>query len=158
MAKYDIEEGQYSVRGCRFAIVAAKFNGAIVDKLVDGALDTLARHQVGAEAIDVIRVPGAFELALAAQRVAQSNKVDAILTLGAVIRGGTPHFEYVCTEAARGAMNVGLEQNIPVIFGVLTTDDLEQALERAGGAEGNKGAEAAIAALEMVSLLRDLAS
>ncbi|MFT5390743.1 MAG: 6,7-dimethyl-8-ribityllumazine synthase [Gammaproteobacteria bacterium] len=158
MAKYDIEEGQYSVRGCRFAIVAAKFNGAIVDKLVDGALDTLARHQVGAEAIDVIRVPGAFELALAAQRVAQSNKVDAILTLGAVIRGGTPHFEYVCTEAARGAMNVGLEQNIPVIFGVLTTDDLEQALERAGGAEGNKGAEAAIAALEMVSLLRELGS
>jgi 6,7-dimethyl-8-ribityllumazine synthase len=155
MAKYDIEEGHYDVRGSRFAIVAAKFNRAITDRLVDGALETLERHRVRPDAIDVVRVPGAFELPLAARRAA-AGKVAAVVTLGAVIRGGTPHFEYVCRECARGVMQVGLERDLPVVFGVLTTDTVEQALERAGGTMGNKGAEAVVAALEMVTLLKGL--
>jgi len=158
MAKYDIEEGQYQLRGARFAIVCAKFNHAITDKLAEGAIAALARHGVREDAIDTVRVPGAFELPIAASRIAAAGKVDAVITLGAVIRGGTPHFEYVCQECARGVMDVGLEHDLPVIFGVLTTDDLAQAVERTGGSEGHKGEEAAIAAMEMVSLLRSLKS
>jgi len=154
MAKYDIEEGDYELRGARFAIVCAKFNHAITDKLLEGAIAALTRHGVKEDAIDTVRVPGAFELPVTANRIAASGKVDAIVALGAVIRGGTPHFEYVCQECARGIMDVGLSHDFPVIFGVLTTDDLSQAVERTGGTEGHKGEEAAIAAMEMVSLLR----
>ena len=154
MAKYDIEEGEYDVRGSRFAIVSAKYNRAITDQLLAGALDTLTRHNVPEDAVDVIRVPGAFELPMAAQCAA--GQVAAVITLGAVIRGGTPHFEYICTQCAHGLMQVSLNQDLPVIFGVLTTDTLEQAVERTGGSEGHKGAEAAIAALEMVTLLKGL--
>ena len=154
MAKYDIEEGDYELRGARFAIVCAKFNHAITDKLLEGAIAALTRHGVKEDAIDTVRVPGAFELPVTANRIAASGKVDAIVALGAVIRGGTPHFEYVCQEGARGIMDVGLSHDFPVIFGVLTTDDLSQAVERTGGTEGHKGEEAAIAAMEMVSLLR----
>lgn len=156
MAKYDIEEGEYDVRGSRFAIVSAKFNRAITDQLLAGALDTLTRHNVPEDAVDVIRVPGAFELPMAAQCAAAAGQVAAVITLGAVIRGGTPHFEYICTQCAHGLMQVSLNQDLPVIFGVLTTDTLEQAVERTGGSEGHKGAEAAIAALEMVTLLKGL--
>jgi 6,7-dimethyl-8-ribityllumazine synthase len=156
MAKYDIEEGDYELRGARFAIVCAKFNHAITDKLLEGAIAALTRHGVKEDAIDTVRVPGAFELPVTANRIAASGKVDAIVALGAVIRGGTPHFEYVCQECARGIMDVGLSHDFPVIFGVLTTDDLSQAVERTGGTEGHKGEEAAIAAMEMVSLLRSL--
>lgn len=157
MAKYDIEEGQYDVTGCRFAIVAAKFNAFVVDKLVEGAERVLARHNVPATDIDVVRVPGAFELPLVAKRMATRGDVDAVIVLGAVIRGGTPHFEYVCSECARGVMDVSLATDLPVIFGLLTTDDVAQAEDRAGGAEGHKGEEAAVAALEMVSLLKGVA-
>jgi len=156
MAKYDIEEGQYDISGARFSVICAKFNHSITDKLLSGAVSALTRHGITADAIDTVHTPGAFELPMMAQRVAQTRKVDAVITLGAVIRGGTPHFEYVCTECARGVMQVGLSQDIPIIFGVLTTDNLEQAVERTGGSEGDKGEEAAIAAMEMVSLLRGL--
>ena len=134
--------------------MCAKFNHAITDKLLEGAIAALTRHGVKEDAIDTVRVPGAFELPVTANRIAASGKVDAIVALGAVIRGGTPHFEYVCQECARGIMDVGLSHDFPVIFGVLTTDDLSQAVERTGGTEGHKGEEAAIAAMEMVSLLR----
>ena len=154
MAKYDLAEGEYDVGDSRFGIVVSRFNAAIGERLLEGALETLARHGIEPEAIDVVKVPGAFEIPFATARVAASGRVDAVITLGAVVRGGTPHFEYVAGECARGVMQVGLEEDLPVIFGVLTVDNLAQALERVGGAEGHKGAEAAIAALEMVSLLR----
>jgi len=154
MARYDIPEGEYETGGARFAIVVAKFNGPITERLLEGAQATLGKHGVNDEAIDIVRVPGAFELPLAARRAASGDRVAAVIALGAVVRGGTPHFEYVCRECARGIMQVGLELDLPVIFGVLTTDTMEQALARAGGAEGNKGRAAAIAALEMTTVLR----
>lgn len=156
MAKYDIPEGHYAVGDASFAIVAARFNQPVVDRLLEGARSTLARHGVSEERILEVRVPGAFELPLTALALGASPEVEAIITLGCIIRGGTPHFDYVCAEAARGVGETALRLNKPVIFGVLTTDDRQQADERAGGAEGNKGREAALAALEMVSLLRAL--
>lgn len=156
MAKYDISEGSYAVGDASFAIVAARFNHPVVDRLLHGARATLARHSVGEERILEVRVPGAFELPLTALAVGARPEVKAVITLGCVIRGGTPHFDYICAEAARGIGEAALRLNKPVIFGVLTTDDRQQADERAGGAEGNKGQEAALAALEMVSLLRAL--
>jgi len=156
VARYDIPEGSYRCAGARVAVVAARFNAAIVERLLEGALETLERHGLPAAAVDVARVPGAFEIPLAAQRLAASRRYQAVIALGAVIRGDTPHFEYVAGECARGLMQVGLESGVPVLFGVLTVEDLAQAEARAGRDQGNKGREAALAALEMISLLRAL--
>lgn len=156
MARFDGETGKYQANGARFAIVASRFNADVVNILRQGAKDTLVEH--GAEANDIaeVEVPGAFELPLVARRVAQSGRYDAVIAIGAVIRGGTPHFEYVAGECTRGLAQVALEVDLPVIFGVLTVDTMEQALERCGGSHGNKGQEAALAALEMVHVLRNL--
>ncbi len=156
MAKYDVPIMDYSIDGARFAIVAARFNAAITDALLEGAVATLAEHGVPNDYVSVVQVPGAFEIPITAKRLAASGRYEAIITLGAVVRGATPHFEYVAGECARGISRVALQENVPVIFGVLTTDTDEQALARAGGKEGNKGCEAAIAGLEMVTLLRRL--
>ena len=156
MARYDIPEGQFEVEGARVAVVAGRFNVDVVDALLQGALETLHSHGIPASDTTVVRVPGAFELPLLARRLAARGGFDAIITLGAVVRGDTPHFDYVAGECARGVARVALDFDLPVIFGVLTTDDLSQARARAGGSEGNKGREAALAALEMVSLLRKL--
>src|SRR5262245_41498195 len=142
----------------KFAIVAGRFNGYIVDSLVAGAIDTLVRHGVDAKNITLIKVPGAFELPLAAKRVGESKGgYDAIIALGAVIRGATPHFDYVAGNCASGLARVSLELKLPVAFGVLTTDSIEQAIERAGTKAGNKGCDAALTALEMVNMLDKLA-
>ena len=156
MARFDIHPGDYEVGDARFAVAAARFNRDITDALLEGALDTFARHGVTSERITVVRVPGAFELPLAAKRLLEQNGYAAIVVLGAVIRGETPHFDYVAGECARGIANVSLDTGVPVIFGVLTTEDYSQAEARAGGEIGNKGAEAAMAALEMATLLRAL--
>jgi 6,7-dimethyl-8-ribityllumazine synthase len=149
-------EGARAGKGMRIAIVAARFNHFVVDKLLDGALKTLAEGGVRPEDVDVVRVPGAFEIPLAAKRLAADKRHDAVIALGAVIRGGTPHFEYVAGECARGVAQAALDTGVPVVFGVLTCDTVEQANERAGGPAGNKGADAAAAALEMADLLRKL--
>lgn len=149
-------EGQLIARDVRIVILAARFNELIVRSLVDGAIDTLRRHGAADADIHVVRVPGAFELPLAAQRLAKLRKYDGIAALGAVIRGQTPHFDFVCGECAAGLNRVSLEHGIPIGFGVLTTDTMDQALDRAGGKGGNKGADAVLATLEMVSLLRQL--
>lgn len=156
MAKYDVQISEFSIDGARFAIVAARFNTLITDALLEGALSTLAEHGVPEDHVSVVQVPGAFEIPITAKRLAATGRYEAIIALGAVVRGGTPHFEYVAGECARGVSRVALEEDVPVIFGVLTTDTDEQARERAGGKEGNKGFEAAIAGLEMVTLLRRL--
>ncbi len=140
--------------GLRIGVALARFNQGVTDQLLAGALDALARHNVAADAIDVATVPGAFELPLCAQRLAATGRYDAIICLGAVVRGETPHFDYVAGEAARGIEEVARRHDLPVAFGVLTTDTVEQALARAGGARGNKGYEAAVTALEMVQVLR----
>lgn len=149
-------EGDFVAVDARFAIVASRFNGFIVESLIDGALDTLRRHGVDETHIELVRVPGAFEIPLAAQRLAVSENYDAIIAVGAVIRGATPHFDYVAGECVKGLSAVALDHDIPVGFGVLTVDTIEQAIERAGTKAGNKGVEAALSALEMVSLLRRL--
>lgn len=156
MAKYDVQISDYSVDGARFAIVVARFNTAITAALLEGAVATLAEHGVPDDHVSVIQVPGAFEIPITAKRLAASGRYEAIIALGAVVRGGTPHFEYVAGECARGVSRVALDENVPVIFGVLTTDTDGQARDRAGGKDGNKGSEAAHAGLEMVSLLRRL--
>ncbi len=140
----------------RIALVAARFNSFIVQSLVNGAIDALRRHGVPEAQIDLIWTPGSFELPLAAQRLAASERYQGLVALGAVIRGGTPHFEYVAGECTKGLASVSLRYNIPVGFGVLTVDSIDQAIERAGTKAGNKGAEAALSVLEMVSLLRQL--
>ena len=149
-------EGARAGKGMRIAVVAARFNHFVVDRLLDGALRTLAEGGVRPEDVDVVRVPGAFEIPLAAKKLAADKRHDAVIALGAVIRGGTPHFDYVAGECARGVAQASLDTGVPVIFGVLTCDTLEQANERAGGAAGNKGVDAAAAALEMADLLRKL--
>lgn len=156
MDNITIIEGDFQVADERFAIVAARFNDFIVNSLVGGAVDTLRRHGVAAESIDLVRVPGAYELPLAAQRVAASGRYAALIAIGAVIRGATPHFDYVAGECTKGLAQTSLQHNIPISFGVLTVDSIEQAIERAGTKAGNKGAEAALSGLEMVSLLRRL--
>jgi 6,7-dimethyl-8-ribityllumazine synthase len=156
MARYDIEEGEYELDGARFALVLARFNGEVVTRLRDGALETLKRHGVAETDVDVVAVPGAFEIPFMAKRMASSGRYDAVITLGAVVKGGTPHFDYVAGECARGIADASGETGVPVIFGVLTTDNMDQALDRAGGAEGNKGSEAAIAAMDLVTTLRRL--
>jgi 6,7-dimethyl-8-ribityllumazine synthase len=150
-------EGDFGGNGRKFAIVAGRFNGYIVDSLVAGAIDTLLRHGVNAKDITLIKVPGCFELPLAVKRVAQGKGgYHAIIALGAVIRGATPHFDYVAGQCAAGLARMSLELSLPVAFGVLTTDSIEQAVERAGTKAGNKGADAAMTALEMVTLLDKL--
>ena len=152
----NIIEGYISGKGLKFGIVAARFNEFIVSKLVGGALDTLHRHETADHDIDVAWVPGAFEIPLAAKKMAESGKYDAVLCLGAVIRGSTTHYDYVCNEVSKGVAQVGLQTGVPTIFGVVTTENIEQAMERAGTKAGNKGADAAMAAMEMASLLGKL--
>ncbi len=144
--------------GKRFGIVVARFNSFITQSLLDGCVDALERHGVDSEAITVAWVPGGFEIGLLAKRMAASDQFDAVICLGAVVRGSTPHFDYVATQAARGVAQASMDTGKPVIFGVLTTDTLEQAIERAGTKAGNKGADAGVAAIEMVNLLEQLDS
>jgi 6,7-dimethyl-8-ribityllumazine synthase len=148
--------GLLSGRDRRFAIAVSRYNDFITSKLLEGALDALARHETDLSAVDVVWTPGAFELPLVAKRLAQSQRYHAVICLGAVIRGSTPHFDYVAAEVSKGIANVALETGVPVIFGVLTTDTIEQAIERAGTRMANKGAEAALAAIEMASVLAQL--
>ncbi len=150
-------EAGLTAKGKKFAIVVARFNSFIVESLLDGAVDTLKRvGDVAENDITVVRIPGAFEMPLAVQKVAASGKYDAVIALGAVIRGGTPHFEYVAGECTKGLAQVMMQHSIPVAFGVLTVDSIEQAVERAGTKMGNKGAEAAMSSLEMVNVLSQL--
>jgi 6,7-dimethyl-8-ribityllumazine synthase len=149
-------EGRLSAQGMKFALVVSRFNEFLVSKLTDGALDCLTRHGADRDDITEIRVPGGFELPFAAKIAAESGKYDAVICIGAVIRGGTPHFEYIAAETTKGIAMVGLQTGVPTVFGVLTTDTLEQAIERSGSKGGNKGWEAALSALEMVDLTRQL--
>ncbi len=146
-------EGDFNASGKRFAIVAGRFNSFVVDHLVAGAIDCLVRHGVAKADIDVVHAPGAYELPLLAKRVAGRGKHDAIIALGAVIRGGTPHFDYVAGECSKGLAMVSMEYDVPVAFGVLTVDSIEQAIERSGTKAGNKGVEATMSAIEMVNVL-----
>lgn len=152
----NVIEGHLDAGGLRFGLVVSRFNSFICDRLVEGAVDALVRHGADAGQIDIAKVPGAFELPLAAQRLAQSGRYDALICLGAVIRGSTPHFDYVAAEVSKGLASVGLASGLPVAFGVLTTDTIEQAIERAGTKAGNKGFEAAVTAIEMVNFLKKL--
>lgn len=148
-------EGNIVGNGMKFGIVAARFNEFIVSKLVSGAEDALRRHEVDTENdVDLAWVPGAFEIPMAAQRMAQSGKYDAVICLGTVIKGSTSHYDYVCAEVSKGVAAVGLKTNVPVIFGILTTDNIEQAIERAGTKAGNKGFDAATTAIEMANLMK----
>ena len=149
-------EGSFQDVGGRYTIIVSRFNSFVVEALLEGAVDALVRHGVKASDITVVRVPGAWELPVAAKRVADKGGADAIITLGAVIRGGTAHFEYVAGEAAKGIASVQSASGVPIAFGVLTVDSIEQAIERSGTKAGNKGAEAAMCALEMVSLFKQL--
>ena len=152
----NVYEGKISAEGKRFALVVSRFNDFVSDRLLGGAIDALSRHGGRDEDIDVVKVPGSFEIPLIAKKMAQKDKYHAVICLGAVIRGSTPHFEYVSAEVSKGIALVGMESGIPVIFGVVTTDTLEQAIERAGTKAGNKGWAAAVAAMEMANLLESL--
>ena len=152
----EIIEGKISAEGFRFAIIVSRFNDFITSKLVAGAMDALMRHGGDEGQVTLVKVPGAFEIPLAAKKLAESGKFNAIICLGAVIRGATPHFDYVAAEVSKGIALVALESKIPVTFGVLTTDNLEQAIERAGSKSGNKGWDAALAAMEMVNLFKQI--
>jgi 6,7-dimethyl-8-ribityllumazine synthase len=149
-------EGKISAEGYRFGLVVSRFNDFIGSKLVEGAVDALKRHGATEEQLLLVKVPGAFEIPLAAKKLAESGKVDAVICLGAVIRGSTPHFDYVAAEVSKGIAVVALDTKVPIAFGVLTTDNLEQAIERAGTKSGNKGWDAALAAMEMVNLFKQL--
>ena len=146
-------EGNLRADGKKFGIIVARFNSFISERLLEGALDTLQRSGAVADDIDVARVPGAYELPLVAQKMAKTGKYDSVICLGVVIRGATPHFDLVINEAAKGIAQVGMATEVPILFGVLTTDTIEQAIERAGSKAGNKGSECALAAIEMVNLL-----
>ena len=150
--KYKLFEGNYDGKGKSFAIVAARFNDFITKNLIDGALDVFSRHGVLEKDIAVYKVPGAFEIPYACKRVAEEEKFDAIVALGAVIRGSTPHFDFVANESVKGIAQITLQTGVPIVFGVLTTDTIEQAIERAGTKSGNKGADAAMTALELSNL------
>ncbi len=156
MSDHKIIEGGMVLEGSRFAVVVGRWNSFIVEQLLEGALDTLRRHGAKEKEIEIIRAPGAFEIPLVAKRLAAAKKYDAIIALGAVIRGATPHFEYVAGECTKGLTNVSMAFDIPVAFGVLTVDTIEQAIERAGTKGGNKGEEAALATIEMVNLLKQI--
>ncbi len=150
----NIIEGHISGKGLKFGIVVARFNEFITSKLLGGALDTLHRHEAKDEDVDVAWVPGAFEIPMVAKKMAESGKYDAVICLGTVIRGSTSHYDYVCNEVSKGVAQVGLSTAVPTIFGVLTTENIEQAIERAGTKAGNKGADGAMAAMEMANLLK----
>lgn len=153
----NVIEGSFVASGKKFAIVVSRFNAFIVESLLEGAIDALKRHgQVSDSDITVIRVPGAYELPVAAKRIAKKGEFDSIIAIGAVIRGGTPHFDFVAGECNKGLAQVAMEFDTPVAFGVITTDSIEQAIERAGTKAGNKGAEAALSALEMVNVLEQI--
>ena len=149
-------EGKFNGRDVRIAIVAGRFNEFITSKLVGGALDVLKRNDVSEESIDIAWVPGAFEIPLITKKLANTGKYDAIITLGAVIKGSTPHFDYVCAEVSKGVSQISLQSELPVIFGVLTTNNIEEAIERAGTKAGNKGADAAFSAIEMINLIKQI--
>ena len=149
-------EGTLNIRSARIALLVSRFNSFIVESLLSGAIDTLKRHGAEDHDLQIVRVPGAFEMPLAAKRLAASQRYEAIIALGAVIRGGTPHFEYVAGECTKGLSMVSMQYDLPVAFGVLTVDSIEQAIERAGTKAGNKGAEAAMSAIEMINLLREI--
>ena len=152
----NVFEGKVVSEGMKVGIVAARFNEFIVSKLVAGAQDALVRHDVKEEDIDLAWVPGAFEIPLIASKMAKSGKYDAVIALGAVIRGSTTHYDYVCSEVSKGIANVSLNSDIPVMFGVITTENIEQAIERAGTKPGNKGYDCALGAIEMVNLIRNI--
>jgi len=152
-----VYEGKLLAEGLKFGIVVSRFNEFVTKRLLEGALDALGRHGAKEEEIAVIRVPGTFEVPLAAQKMASSGKYDAVICLGALIRGATPHFEYIAAEVTKGIAQVGLSTGVPTIFGVITADTIEQAIERAGTKIGNKGFDAAEAAIEMANLLREIA-
>ena len=149
-------EGKFDGRDVRIAIVAGRFNEFITSKLVGGALDVLKRNDVSEENIDIAWVPGAFEIPLITKKLSNTRKYDAIITLGAVIKGSTPHFDYVCAEVSKGVSQISLQSELPVIFGVLTTNNIEEAIERAGTKAGNKGADAAFSAIEMINLIKEI--
>lgn len=156
MGTYAAHEGELDATGMRFAVVAGRFNRHVTDRLLEGVEHALSEASDGTPSVTVVWVPGAFEIPLAAKQLAESGAVDAVICIGAVIRGDTPHFEYVAGQCAEGLTRVALDTGIPVVFGVLTTENLQQALDRTGGREGHKGEEAAHTAIEMVSLLRML--
>jgi len=158
MSDITVKEGELLVRDSRIVLLVSRFNSFVVESLLAGAIDTLKRHGAEERDLEVVRVPGAYEMPIAAQRLAASKRFDAIIALGAVIRGGTPHFEYVAGECTKGLSSVSLKYDIPIAFGVLTVDTIEQAIERAGTKAGNKGAEAAMSTIEMINLLRALES
>jgi 6,7-dimethyl-8-ribityllumazine synthase len=153
MKKY---EGELQAKGLRFAIIVSRFNDFITNKLLDGAVDALLRHGATEQNIEVVKVPGSFEIPLTAKKIAEKKSHDAIICLGTIIRGATPHFEYIASEVAKGIATVSLETEIPVTFGVITADTIEQAVERAGTKSGNKGWDAALVAIEMAQLLKKL--
>ncbi len=156
MKNYKEINGVLSAKDLKFAIVVSRFNSLITEKLLEGALDCIERHEGKQENITIVRVPGAFEIPLIAKKLAKTGNYDAVICLGAVIRGSTPHFDYVASEVSKGIANVSLETEVPIIFGVLTTDTLEQAIERAGTKMGNKGFDAAMTAIETANILRSL--
>lgn len=149
-------EGQLIAKGKSFGIVASRFNDFITKQLIDGCIDALSRHGVDKEKIELALVPGAFEIPLAAQKLAKSKRFDAVICLGTVIRGATPHFDYIAAEVSKGIAHVSLDTGVPVVFGVITADTIEQAIERAGTKDGNKGKDAAMTAIEMVNLIEKL--
>lgn len=151
-----VYEGKLVATGAKIGIVTSRFNEFIVSKLLDGAIDGLTRHDVKRDDIEVAWVPGAFEIPVVASRMAKSKKYDAVLCLGAVIRGSTSHYDYVCNEVSKGIAHIGLETGIPVMFGIITTENIEQAIERAGTKAGNKGYDCALAAIEMVNLMKEI--
>jgi 6,7-dimethyl-8-ribityllumazine synthase len=153
---YRLIEGELSARGLRFAVVVSRFNSFITDRLLGGALDALRRNGAGADAIDVAKVPGSLEIPVVAREMAGSGRYDAVICLGAVIRGDTPHFDYVAAESAKGVAAVGRETGVPTIYGILTCNTLEQAIDRAGAKSGNKGFDAAMGAIEMANLMKQL--
>ena len=155
---YHIEtiEGEHIISGAKFALLVTRFNSFIVESLLKGAVDCLLRHGAKKDDLQIIKIPGAFEMPIAAQAIAQKAEFDAIIALGAVIRGGTPHFDFVANEATKGLANVAANSSIPVTFGLLTTDNIEQAIERSGTKAGNKGEEAAMSAIEIVNVLKQI--
>jgi 6,7-dimethyl-8-ribityllumazine synthase len=150
-----VYEGKLSAKGFKFAIVVSRFNSFITDRLVDGAMDALKRHDAEENQVDIYRVPGSFEIPLAAKLVARKGDIDGVICLGAVIKGSTPHFHYVASEVAKGVAMVSLESEKPIAFGVITSENIEQAIERAGTKSGNKGYDAAMSVIEMVNLIKD---
>ena len=149
-------EGQLIAKGASFGIVASRFNDFITKQLIDGCVDTLKRHGADKEKIELAFVPGAFEIPLAAQKLAKTKRFDAVICLGTVIRGATPHFDYIASEVSKGIANVSLDTGVPVVFGIITADTIEQAIERAGTKDGNKGKDAAVTAIEMANLIKEL--